>query len=56
MACKICEYIADEIDCAGCSNEIVRSCEESGDCDGVAMLQRGSVDGHKIPPMNFTED
>jgi hypothetical protein len=48
MTCQICLDIANNIWCQGCSDEIEESCD-NGQCDAYSMIERGSVNGHRIP-------
>jgi len=51
MACENCEYIAGEIQCQGCADDICFACE-NGECEASEILANGSVNGHPITPLN----
>jgi len=47
MACLKCEFIASQIQCQGCADDICAACED-GKCEGDDILEYGKVNGHHV--------
>lgn len=47
MACVKCNVIADQIQCQGCADYIIKYCEED-DCQADYIISNGSISGHPV--------